>query len=253
MIGPALETCRQMQDLRSGASELARPRCLTQLVRQVSVMLGAGHTHPHHRRQNASAHRMTRAPVEMMIPSAAFARSRRVGMRANWPAMNSRWPSIRAKSVLAWSAWCNARVCSSGMTPVMAELGYRGVKPRGWHRRRQLTPAPLALAAARYVLQRASKNIAPVQVVAIITMQIVSPGVAMEDEMRVIPPILAGFVALMGISVQAAPNPNRDNWLPLSAPLSFSLGDQACGDGWRQALWRDWRGARGAGAWVRPR
>jgi hypothetical protein len=33
------------------------------------------------RRQNASAHNMTSAAVEMMIPSAAFARSRRVGNR----------------------------------------------------------------------------------------------------------------------------------------------------------------------------
>ena len=38
-----------------------------------------------HRCQNASAHRMTSAAVEMMIPSAAIARWRRVGSRASWP------------------------------------------------------------------------------------------------------------------------------------------------------------------------
>ena len=31
-------------------------------------------------------------------------------------------------------------------------------------------------------------------------------------------------------------------WRPLNPPLSLSLGDHACGDGWHQALWRDWRG-----------
>jgi hypothetical protein len=58
----------------------------------------------------------------------------------------------------------------------------------------------------------------------------------------VIFPTLAGFVALAAVSVQAAPNQNRDNWLPLSALVSLSLGDQSCGEGWHQALWRDWRG-----------
>ena len=59
--------------------------------------------------------------------------------------------------------------------------------------------------------------------------------------MRVIPPILAGLMALAAPSVQAAPNPN-ENWRPLYPPLSLSLGDHACGEGWHQALWRDWRG-----------
>jgi hypothetical protein len=59
--------------------------------------------------------------------------------------------------------------------------------------------------------------------------------------MRVIPPILAGLMALAAPSVQAAPNPS-ENWRPLNPPLSLSLGDQACRDGWHQALWRDWRG-----------
>jgi hypothetical protein len=59
--------------------------------------------------------------------------------------------------------------------------------------------------------------------------------------MRVIPPILAGLMALAASSVQAAPTPN-ENWRPLNPPLSLNLGDHACGDGWHQALWRDWRG-----------
>jgi hypothetical protein len=54
-------------------------------------MFGAGYgRRPPRRCQNASAHRMTRAAVEMMIPSAVFARSPRVGSRESWPAMNSR-------------------------------------------------------------------------------------------------------------------------------------------------------------------
>jgi hypothetical protein len=64
----------------------------------------------------------------------------------------------------------------------------------------------------------------------------------MEAALRVIFPTLAGFVALSAVSVQAPPNQNRDNWFPFNAPLSLSLGDQACGDGWHQALRRDWRG-----------
>ena len=60
--------------------------------------------------------------------------------------------------------------------------------------------------------------------------------------MRVIPPILAAVTALAAVSAQAAPNPNPENWLPLGSALSFGLGDQGCGKGWHQALWRDWRG-----------
>jgi hypothetical protein len=37
--------------------------------------------------------------------------------------------------------------------------------------------------------------------------------------MRVIPPMLAGLMALAAPSVQAAPNPN-ENWRPLNPPLS---------------------------------
>ena len=47
--------------------------------------------------------------------------------------------------------------------------------------------------------------------------------------MRVIPPMLAGLMALAAPSVQAAPNPN-ENWRPLSTVLSFELTeDEACG------------------------
>jgi hypothetical protein len=59
--------------------------------------------------------------------------------------------------------------------------------------------------------------------------------------MRVIPPMLVSL-ALAAVSVHAAPSPNQENWRPLERPLSFSLGDQACGEAWHQALWRDWRG-----------
>ena len=60
--------------------------------------------------------------------------------------------------------------------------------------------------------------------------------------MRAIPPMLAGFIALAAVTVYAAPNPSQENWRPLVQPLSFGLGDQACGEGRHQALWRDWRG-----------
>ena len=68
--------------------------------------------------------------------------------------------------------------------------------------------------------------------------------------MRVIPSMLAGLMALAAPSVQAAPNPN-ENWRPLNPPLSLSLGGQACGEGWHQALRRDWR-ASGGGVRARP-
>jgi hypothetical protein len=60
--------------------------------------------------------------------------------------------------------------------------------------------------------------------------------------MRVIVGTFAGLVALAALSAHAAPSPSKGNWLPLGAPLSFGLGDQGCGEGWHQALWRDWRG-----------
>jgi hypothetical protein len=62
--------------------------------------------------------------------------------------------------------------------------------------------------------------------------------------MHTIPPILAGLAAMAAVSAHTAPSPtpSRDNWLPLSATVSFGLGDQTCGDGRHRALWRDWRG-----------
>jgi hypothetical protein len=50
--------------------------------------------------------------------------------------------------------------------------------------------------------------------------------------MQAIPPMIVGFVALTAVSVQAAPSPNQENWGLLGRPLSFTLGDQACGEGW---------------------
>ena len=60
--------------------------------------------------------------------------------------------------------------------------------------------------------------------------------------MRVFSRIFAALTALAAVTAQAAPNPNQENWLPLRPALSFGLGDQGCGDGRHQALWRDWRG-----------
>jgi hypothetical protein len=60
--------------------------------------------------------------------------------------------------------------------------------------------------------------------------------------MRVIVATFIGLVALAVAPVQATPNPDKDNWVQLGAARSFELGDQACGVGWHQALWRDWRG-----------
>jgi hypothetical protein len=49
MIGPAFEACREVKYLLPGASELTRSGCLTQLVGDLPVMLGAGYGPPHHR------------------------------------------------------------------------------------------------------------------------------------------------------------------------------------------------------------
>jgi len=64
----------------------------------------------------------------------------------------------------------------------------------------------------------------------------------MEADIRIIVAAFAGLVALAAVSVQLAPSSNQEKWRPLGQPLSFGLGDQGCGDGWHQALWRDWRG-----------
>ena len=63
-----------------------------------------------------------------------------------------------------------------------------------------------------------------------------------KSEMRVIVATFMGLVALAVAPVQAAPNPDKDNWVQLGAARSFELGDQACGVGRHQALRRDWRG-----------
>ena len=55
------------------------------------------------------------------------------------------------------------------------------------------------------------------------------------------PPLAAGMGALGVVSVRAVSSSKNENWRPLSAALSFGLGDQACADGWHQALWLDWR------------
>ena len=60
--------------------------------------------------------------------------------------------------------------------------------------------------------------------------------------MRAIAPLVAGFLALAAVSTQAANSNGNENWRPPGLALSFSLGDQVCGDGWHQAFWRDWSG-----------
>jgi hypothetical protein len=64
----------------------------------------------------------------------------------------------------------------------------------------------------------------------------------MEAEIRIICVAFTGLAALAVVSAQAAPNPNQQNWHPLGATVTFDLGDQACEEGWHQALRRDWRG-----------
>jgi hypothetical protein len=64
----------------------------------------------------------------------------------------------------------------------------------------------------------------------------------MEAAMRVIVATFMGLLALVVASAQAAPNPDKKNWVQLGAAPSLGLGDQACGHGWHQSLWRDWRG-----------
>jgi hypothetical protein len=53
-------------------------------------------------------------------------------------------------------------------------------------------------------------------------------GGAMEAETRVIPPILAGLVALAVVSAQAARSTTNEKWHPPGVELSFRLQDQAC-------------------------
>ena len=97
MIGPALEACREMQDLLPGAGELARSGSLTQYVCKLSVVLGAGYGGPHHRRKTLGP-QDDESRRRDDDPSAAFAKSRRVGRRASWPMTNCGSVSIAAKS-----------------------------------------------------------------------------------------------------------------------------------------------------------
>jgi hypothetical protein len=60
--------------------------------------------------------------------------------------------------------------------------------------------------------------------------------------MRVVLPTLAVVLASAALLTHVALNPNEESWLTLSARLSFWLTEQACGEGWHQALWRDRRG-----------
>jgi hypothetical protein len=65
----------------------------------------------------------------------------------------------------------------------------------------------------------------------------------MEAEIRIIICVaFTGLGALAAVSAQGAPNPNQQNWHLLGPVVTFGLGDQGCGSGWHQALWRDWRG-----------
>ena len=54
--------------------------------------------------------------------------------------------------------------------------------------------------------------------------------------------LFMGLVALAVASAQAAPNPEKGNWVPLGAAPSFELGDKGCGQGSHRSFWRDWRG-----------
>ena len=64
----------------------------------------------------------------------------------------------------------------------------------------------------------------------------------MEAGIRIIVAALIGVIALAAVPAQAALGTRNENWRPLAPALSFSLRDQACGDGWHHALRPDWRG-----------
>jgi hypothetical protein len=63
----------------------------------------------------------------------------------------------------------------------------------------------------------------------------------MEADIHIIGATFTGLAALAAVSAQGTPSISNENWRPLGTALSFSLGDQACGEGWHQALRRDWR------------
>jgi hypothetical protein len=60
--------------------------------------------------------------------------------------------------------------------------------------------------------------------------------------MRVIVATITGLISLAVVQVETPSNSDVANWRPLGAGLSLTLGDQACEEGWHQALRRDWRG-----------
>jgi len=58
---------------------------------------------------------------------------------------------------------------------------------------------------------------------------------------RIIVATLACLIAVATVSAQAALSTRNENWRPAGTTVSFTLGDRGCGEGWHQALWRDWR------------
>ena len=60
--------------------------------------------------------------------------------------------------------------------------------------------------------------------------------------MRIIVATITGLIALATVSAPAALSTGNENRRPIGTAVSFTLGDQGCGEGWYQALWRDWRG-----------
>ena len=63
-----------------------------------------------------------------------------------------------------------------------------------------------------------------------------------EADMRIFVTTFTGLIALAAVSAQATISTSNENRRPLGLALSFNLGDQGCGEGWHQTLWRDWSG-----------
>jgi len=62
-----------------------------------------------------------------------------------------------------------------------------------------------------------------------------------KRDMRAIILAFATGMDLAATSAAAATRPAQEKWYPFGAALSSRLGDQACGDGCHQTLWRGWR------------
>ena len=60
--------------------------------------------------------------------------------------------------------------------------------------------------------------------------------------MRIIVATITGLVIIAAVAAQATPHPSTNNLGPPGATQSFYLSYLICGEGWRRALWRDWRG-----------